>query len=324
MQLDSILLPIRDELPRVETEILAASATSVPTITEIVHYIIRNGGKRVRPALTMLAGRVCGYTGTAGPRIGAAIEMVHTASLLHDDVVDSAPTRRGKTSINARWGNQISVLVGDFFWCKACQIIVDHGNSRILRVITEAIVGTTEGEVIELVKTNDLGLTEAEYLRIIQHKTALLMAAACRAGAMLGDASEGMEAALGRYGLDLGVAFQLADDALDYDSDEERLGKTKGTDLREGRLTLPLLYTLGRCNESERASIKEALLAPTLHEEQFGAVVQLLAQYDAIAHTRNLAQQYVERAKAHLTPFKPSLERDALERLADYVVLRGE
>lgn len=324
MQLDSLFLPIREELAQVETDIHAACVTAIPTITQVVQYVMQNGGKRVRPALTILAARLSGYAGDHASKVGAAIEMVHTASLLHDDVVDSATTRRGKPSANTRWGNHISVLVGDFFWCKACQLIVTHGTHRILYAITEAIVGTTEGEVIELVKSNDLEITEADYLHIIHHKTALLLSVACRSGAMLGDVSEGIERALGEFGLALGMAFQLADDALDYDCDEARLGKTKGTDLREGRLTWPLIHTLRQCTDAEKAMVKEVLVAPNLHQEHFDSVLALLGRYNAIPETRRQALKYADQAKMALQHFKPSFERETLERLCDYVVARDE
>lgn len=324
MQLDHILLPIQKDLARVEEIIAARSDTNVPTITQVVHHIIQNGGKRIRPALTLLSAKMTGYSGEAAAYVGAAIEMVHTASLLHDDVVDSAPTRRGRSSANAKWGNQISVLVGDFFWCKACQIIVEKGTHKILNGITEAIVGTTEGEVIELVASNDIEMSEDTYLKIIKSKTALLLAVSAEAGAMLSEVSEEHTHSLRRYGFDLGIAFQLADDALDYVSDENRFGKTNGTDLREGHLTLPLIHALRSCNDTERAQVRDALLSKTLSDTQLHCIVELLHKYDGITYTQKLAEQYVEKAKSHLEPFKPTLEKESLLSLADYTITRGE
>ncbi len=324
MQLEPLLLPISSDLAKVENILAQSCATSVGTITQVVQYIIQNGGKRLRPALTILAARISGNTSDAAMRVGAAMEMVHTASLLHDDVVDNAPTRRGRPSANSKWGNQISVLVGDFFWCKACEIIVDLEQPRILATITKAIVGTTEGEVIELVKSNDFDITEDEYLHIIQYKTALLIAASCQVGAQLAGVSELLEVALKRYGMELGMAFQLADDALDYVSDFDRFGKSRGTDLREGRLTLPVILALQRCDETEQRIVKDALLSPTHSDAQLAEVTAILEQYDCLADTRRRAEHHVARAKSHLDPFKPSLENDALRGLADYSILRGE
>ncbi|MBI2345521.1 MAG: polyprenyl synthetase family protein [Deltaproteobacteria bacterium] len=272
----------------------------------------------------MLSARICGYTGEAAPRIGAAMEMIHTASLMHDDVVDNAPTRRGKPSANAKWGNALSVLVGDYFWCKACEIIVQHGDFRLLKVVTDTITGTTEGEVLELTQSNDVGINEEEYLKIVRHKTAVLLSACCHAGAVLGKVSEMLETALRRFGLDLGIAFQLSDDVLDYVSEEERFGKTRGSDLREGKLTLPLIVALKRCTDPERAIIKDALLSTELSEVQLGKIIELLDKYEGIDYTRKLARDYAERAKSHLKPFKPSIEKDALLALADYVTSREE
>lgn len=321
---EQIFLPIKDALAKVEHVILDECRTNVSTITQVIEYIIAHGGKRIRPALTIMSARITGYNGDNAPRVGAALEMVHTASLLHDDVVDNAPTRRGAPSANSKWGNQISVLVGDFFWCKACQIIVDMEQPKVLRAITDAVISTTEGEVIELIHSNDVSMSEEEYLRIIKYKTARLMAVSCRTGAMLSGASENLEAAVSRYGLDLGIAFQLADDALDYDSDEERFGKSRGTDLREGHLTLPLILALQRCEDNESSLIKEALLSQTLDDTQFADVLTILERYQCIKDTRAMAQRYVDQAIAHLEPFKPSLDKDALVQLAHYVVHRGE
>jgi octaprenyl-diphosphate synthase len=322
MQLDQILLPIREDLAKVDVVMQQRCDTSVPTITQVVEYIIRNGGKRIRPALTLLCARVSGYSGPAAPKVGAAMEMVHTASLLHDDVVDNAPTRRGRASINSKWGNQISVLVGDFLWCKACEIIVDLGHHRILRTITDSVVGTTEGEVLELIKSNDITTSQDDYLTIIRHKTAMLIAASCHVGAILGEVPESLEHAVRRYGLALGMAFQLADDALDYVADEERFGKSNGTDLREGRITLPLIIAFQRCGTADQQLMKEALLAKSLTDAQLAEVVRILETCGGITETKKLALEYCEKARAHLEPFKQSPVKESLLKLTNYVEQR--
>lgn len=324
MQLEKICLPIQAQLAQVEEVLRERTASPVPIITQVVQYIIQNGGKRIRPTLTLLAARICGYSGDAAPRIGAAMEMVHTASLMHDDVVDNAHTRRGNPSANAKWGNQLSVLVGDYFWCKACELIVHHGDVRLLGIVTDTITGTTEGEVLELVTSNDTNIHEEEYLRILKFKTGILLSACCQAGAILGKVSETLESALKRFGLDLGMAFQLADDVLDYVSEEARFGKARGTDLREGKLTLPLIMVMKRCSDSERAVIKNALLSKTIAESALCHIIDILNKYEGLEYTRRLAQDFVERAKSHLSPFKPSLEKESLLALADYVVAREE
>lgn len=324
MQLEKICLSIQDQLVNVEEIIRERTTSTVPIISQVVQYIIQNGGKRVRPAVTLLAARMCGYNGDATPPIAAAMEMVHTASLMHDDVVDNATTRRGKPSSNVKWGNQLSVLVGDYFWCKACEIIVQHGDFRLLRVITDTITGTTEGEVLELTKSNDVNIHEEEYLKIVRYKTGILLSACGQAGAILGRVSETLETALKRFGSDLGVAFQLADDVLDYVSEESRFGKSRGTDLREGKLTLPLIMVLKRCGDTERSAIKNALLSQDLGETDLLRVTEILHKYEGLEYARRLAQDYVEKAKAHLNPFKPSFEKESMLALADYVIAREE
>lgn len=324
MSMDQICLPIRQDLDAVEAVLARETTSSVDIITQVIQFMIANKGKRLRPALTILAARMAGYHGEAAPIMGAMMEMVHTASLMHDDVIDNAAVRRGRPSANAQWGNQISVLVGDFFWCKACEIMVRHGNSRILQAVTHTITATTEGEVLEVVKSNDINITEEDYLKVIQLKTAVLLSTCCQVGAILGDVSESYESAMKRYGYDLGIAFQLADDYLDYVAEEERLGKSTGTDLREGKVTLPLIVALKRADDSERQSIKDAALAKAITPKKLAEVLEIIKRHNGLAYTADLARHYIAKAKSHLEPFKPSIEKDALLALADYVIERGE
>lgn len=320
--LNPVSLPIQAQLNRVEEIIKEVTTTSVPIITQVVHYVIENGGKRLRPTLTLLAAGISGYTGESAARMGAAMEMVHTTSLMHDDVIDNAMIRRGKASANARWGNQISVLVGDFFWCKASELMVKENSFRILKVIIDTITSTTEGEVIEVTKSNDIRTSEDEYLDIIRLKTAILLGSCAQIGAILGNVSEQYERALQQYGFDLGMAFQLADDVLDYTSEESRFGKSRGTDLREGKLTLPLITALKCCTHDERAIIKDTLLAKSISELQLQAVSAIIKRYGGLDYTLKLARSYVEKAKSHLDSFKHSIEKEAMLALADYVIDR--
>ncbi|MDO8527693.1 MAG: polyprenyl synthetase family protein, partial [Deltaproteobacteria bacterium] len=278
----------------------------------------------LRPLLTLLSAKLSGYQGAAAPKLAAAMEMIHTASLLHDDVVDDAQLRRGKTSAKAKWGNSISVLVGDFFWCKMSQIIVDHGCLRTLKVVTDTITVTTESEILEITKHSDFSVNEEVYLKIIRGKTAVLLSACCQVGAILGGVSESFEESLKRYGHDLGIAFQLADDILDYESEEEKFGKHKGSDLREGKLTYPLLVALRSANAEESQMIKDALLSGRIESDRLKKVLDIIYKYDGIEQARQLASHYIERAKASLHPFKPSLEKESLLALADYVIERDE
>ncbi len=322
MELREICIPIKDEVSTMESVLSEHLQSRIPFVQGVVDYVIQNGGKRLRPILTILCAKLTGYQGQASQGLGAAIEFMHTATLLHDDVIDNAGLRRGRTTTNSKWGNHVSVLVGDFFYCKAMDILVAQGDLKILKVITDAITTTTEGEILEITKSNDPGTTENDYLQIITSKTAVLISAACQTGAILSRVSEEYEHSLRRFGLNLGIAFQLMDDVLDYTSTEEEFGKINGTDLKEGKLTLPLILTLKKCSESEAQIIKNTLLADEIAAESFRQVLEIINQYEGIRDTLLLAKSYIQRAKDNLSLFKPSLEKETLCALADYVVCR--
>lgn len=316
-------LPVAREMEQVEAVLQHYLHSEVELVNQVVQYIIQNGGKRLRPLLTLLSAKVCGYQGEeSAARLGAAMELIHTASLMHDDVVDDAPLRRGKPSAKAKWGNSVSVLVGDFFWCMMSKIIVEQGCLRTLKVVTDTITATTEAEILEITKHSNFSVTEEDYLRIVRGKTAVLLAACCQIGAILGGVSEKHEMALRRYGYDMGVAFQLADDILDYESEEEKFGKHKGGDLREGKLTLPLIVALRCGTEKERQTIKNVLLSGKIDLENFRDILEIIRRYGGIQEAESRAREFVEKAKRNLEIFKPSLERDALIGLADYAVER--
>lgn len=322
MDLKEICLPIRNEIEEVEKVITSHLTSRVPFVENVVEYVIQNGGKRLRPILTILAAKLSGYQGQGAHQIGAAIEFMHTATLLHDDVIDNASLRRGRATTNIKWGNHVSVLVGDFFYCRAMDILVKQGDLKVLRAVTDAITVTTEGEIFEITKSNDLNTTEGDYLQIITGKTAALMASACHSGAILGQVSEDFEHALKKFGLNLGIAFQLMDDVLDYVSSEEEFGKTSGKDLKEGKLTLPLILALKRCTSSELQTVKHVLIADSIETDEFQQVLHLVEAYDGIRDTLKLAKTYVQKAKENLLPFKPTLEKENLMSIADYVILR--
>lgn len=322
MDLSQILLPIATPLAEVDDAIRAACATTVPTITQVVHYTIEGGGKRLRPALTLLSAFALGYTGHAGTQIGAALEMIHTASLLHDDVIDHATVRRGRASVNAAWGNQVSVLVGDFFWCRACQLIIEHGSPAMLHTITDAIAATTQGEILELMNSNDFAIDELDYLQILEGKTARLIGVCCEAGAMLFGATGLPRQALNTYGIALGMAFQLADDVLDYTAAADNLGKTIGTDLREGRLTLPLIHATRNANDTERALIRRCVSAPDIGDADLARILDILDRHQSIRYTKRKAIDYIGRAQYALAALPQTLYRIALYALADYALRR--
>jgi len=324
MELKDICIPIRHEVEQLEQVLTSHLESRIPFVKSVVDYVIENGGKRLRPILTILSARLSGYQGEASLLMGAAIEFMHTATLLHDDVIDSAQLRRGRKTTNTKWGNHVSVLVGDFFYCRAMDILVKHGDLKVLQAITDAITVTTEGEIFEITKSNDVSTTEADYLQIITNKTAVLMGAACQAGGILGSVSEDFEHALKRYGINLGIAFQLMDDVLDYTSIEAEFGKTNGTDLKEGKLTLPLILVLKKCSDVEAKVIKNAMIADEVSTELFQQILKIIQQYDGVRDTITLAKSYIQKAKGCLDPFRPSLEKETLLTIADYVIFRRQ
>ncbi len=324
MHLEEICLPIKQDLADVEQVLRGNIASSVSFVTDIAEYVIRNGGKRLRPVLCLFAARLAGASGSKVVDCAAAMEFFHTATLMHDDVVDNAQLRRGKPTTNVRWGNHVAVLVGDFFYCQASTLLVKTDDLRIIKLITKAMLNTTEGEILEISKSNDLTTTEEDYLKVITEKTAVLMEASCKIGGLLANVSEEYVAALGDYGRNLGIAFQLADDVLDYISEDDKFGKVRGTDLKEGKLTLPLIVTLRHCKEEERRLIRDVLIAETLDDQRLKEVISLINRYGGIDYTFKRAQYFIDSAKQALSPFKPSIERAALTSLACYVTERTE
>lgn len=322
MDLREICLPIQHEVDELERFLTDNLASRVPFVQSVAAYVIQNGGKRLRPILTVLSAKLAGYKGSGAIPLGTAVEYMHTASLLHDDVIDNAHLRRGRASINNKWGNHVSILVGDFFYCRAMDLLVRSGDLRILKVLTDVITTTTEGEIFEITKSNDLATTEEDYLQIVTSKTAALMAGACQAGAILGHVSEEFEHALRKFGLNLGIAFQLQDDVLDYIATEEEFGKKHGTDLNEGKLTLPLILALKKSSEEELRIVKDALISDSIEPAVFGQILALINRHDGIRETTRMAKSYIEKAKDSLSLFRPSFERDTLLSIADYVVTR--
>lgn len=322
--LDELLIPIQKQMCAVETVLSEHLRSDIPLVTQAAGYVVQNGGKRIRPAIFLLSAALAGQHDERHAYLAAAIELIHTASLLHDDVVDNASVRRGKPSAKMKWGNQVSILVGDFLWCKASEFFLNHGSDRLSKIVTRAITAITEGEILEITRLNDLTTDERTYQRIIEGKTAALFGMCGQGAAIVQNLSDRFESALQRFAFDLGVAFQLKDDVLDYVSDVKRLGKESGSDLREGKLTLPLILSLKRCGEAETKIIREAVITGQISDEQFMNIVETVGRYNGIKETEAMARKYADSAKAHLDVFKPSIERDALLGLADYAVWRKE
>jgi octaprenyl-diphosphate synthase len=313
---------IRDDLEEVDQEFRKNLRSNVSLISAVGEHLLLSGGKRFRPILLLLSAKLCGYEGDRHICMASLIEFIHTATLLHDDVVDKAELRRGSASANFIWGNEASVLVGDFLFTKSFSLAVENGNWEIFRALSKATTQMAEGEIEELIKTSDLSLKEEGYLSIIARKTAFLISAAAQIGAILGNAPEEKENALSNFGMDMGMAFQLTDDNLDYTSKKEEFGKKIGIDLQDGKITLPLIYTLNQCSEEERVYVRKSADSQPLTEEVFFNVVKIIERYNGVGYTWEKARAYVERAKSHLGVFPNSKQRKALYALADYILER--
>jgi octaprenyl-diphosphate synthase len=319
---------IKDDMQKVEEEFQIKLASQVPRLTEVAQDLINRGGKRFRPALLVLSARLCGYKGSDHIPLAAVIEFIHTATLLHDDVIDNAEVRRGSPSTNRQVGNRYSVLTGDFLFCKSLAIGIDIGNIRILQTLIAATTALAEGEAMEMEQTGERGgvtnlsLTEEENQRLIINKTAVLISAAMRIGAILGEAPPSIEEALAHYGLQVGIAFQLVDDCLDYLGNQEALRKEIGTDLKEGKITLPLIHSLAQCAPKEKKEVEEIILGDGISPSALQRVTALITKYKGFDYTFARAQQYIDEGKVRLQILPPSREKEALFAGADYVVRR--
>jgi octaprenyl-diphosphate synthase len=320
--METVTKLIQDDLTKLESTIQRLITTRIGFIKEIVNHIIRSGGKRVRPILIILTARLCGCKEDQHIPYAAIIEFIHTATLLHDDVVDNAQTRRGSSTANIVWGNEPSVLVGDFLFSKSFELMTHNGNDEILRIMSEATTSLAEGEILELLKTCDPDTTEEEYYEIIRNKTASLFGAACEVGAILGKVSAKQRLALKDFGHNLGMAFQLTDDALDYVSYDDVLGKRVGTDLKEGKVTLPLIYALQSATDKERDFISTVLNKAKMTAKDFHRVIRIIKKYDGIGYTSATTLKFVEDAKKSIRSFPPSVYKESLLTLADYILSR--
>ena len=313
----------KSDMERMERRIYESLGTDVPLIQEVGKYILGAGGKRFRPLLLLLAARMCGYKEhNAEYVLGGVVEFIHTASLLHDDVVDEAKVRRGRSSANSLWGNQASILVGDYLYSKALYHAVRLQNQRVMDVLSETTTAMSEGEVLQLMQIQNADMTEADYFRLVECKTGVLISAACRLGAIIGKAPLSQEDAVTAYGKKLGLAFQITDDTLDYVAVQKQLGKTPGKDLAEGKVTLPLIYLMRKTNAGETDNLINILQADTVHDNDLAYTLRLMAEYGAMDDALRLAQSLSDEAKAAIAAFPDSTSRQALSALADYVVQR--
>lgn len=319
---DYIFSRVAGDLEAIETALAGNLTPYFGKVREIAGHILFTGGKRIRPLLMVLCSRLCQYEGTDDKRVSVMFEYLHTATLLHDDIVDGAAMRRGSPAAHVVWDPASAVLVGDFLLARSAAIAVDTGRIELMKILADILEDMSQGEIHQLSRKGNVSLSEEEYRTIILHKTAVLMEGACRSGAILAGASDAHARALAAYGRNLGLAFQMIDDLLDYTADTQVLGKVVGADLREGKFTLPLIHALGRADAGDAETMKRIMGNPDVTETSFETLKQLLETYDGIGYTRQCAEAHIQEARAALDLFEPSETRTLLEKLADYTILR--
>jgi len=321
--IDELHRLVSDDLRIVNELIIKHMHSPVPLIPQLAGHLVAAGGKRLRPMLTLAAARMCGYRGGRHQALAACVEFIHTATLLHDDVVDESDLRRGLATANAVWGNKASVLVGDFLFSRAFQLMVADGSLRVLEILSGASAVIAEGEVLQLVTSNDTDTSEQAYLDVIRCKTAALFAAACRIGAVVAERPKVEEEALDSYGLNLGIAFQLIDDMLDYSAKQAELGKTVGDDFREGKVTLPVVLAFRRGDESERGFWRRCIEKVEQSEEDLSHAIALLERHGALRDTVARARHYGAIARDAMGIFPDGPEKRSLLDVVDFCIERA-
>ena len=314
--------PIRDDLVKVEREFARHIQSQVALIPTIGNYIQDGGGKRIRPAVLLMAARMAGYTGDAAVLYASVIEFIHTATLVHDDIIDESELRRGREAVHTRWGNHVTVLFGDFLYLKSMSLALTQDSLEIIRLLCDVTLRIVEGEIYQLTKNGVVDLTEEEHFDIMRRKTAFLFAGCAKIGGMLGPTTREQQEALWDYGLNIGMAFQLADDLLDFTGEEVTLGKPVGGDLREGKMTLPMIHLLSRGDARAGDLIRKVVAERNVSLDDWREIRTLLTQSRSLDYAQRTAFEHVERAKKSLYAFPAGPERDALMFLPDYVVSR--
>lgn len=331
MSLDNATQKPHDRLSNALTAEMAAvnalirarmASQHAPRIPEVTAHLVEAGGKRLRPMLTLAAAKLCGYSGAYHVHLAATVEFIHTATLLHDDVVDESDRRRGRPTANLLWDNKSSILVGDYLFARSFQLMVETGSLRVLDILANASATIAEGEVLQLTAAQNLATDEAVYLQVIRGKTAALFAAACEVGGVIAGAPEASVEALGTYGDALGISFQIVDDLLDYDGSAETTGKNIGDDFREGKLTLPVIKAVAAANTEERAFWVRVIEKRDQKDGDLEHALTLLERHETMSQTRDEAILWANVAKAALTALPPDPIRDMLSDLTDYVVAR--
>jgi octaprenyl-diphosphate synthase len=321
VDIQSIQSLIKQDMVSVDAMIQSRLQSDVVLINQVGHYIVNSGGKRLRPIIAILAARACGYRGDAHINLATIIEFIHTATLLHDDVVDNSDMRRGRETANNLWGNEASVLVGDFLYTRSFEMMVEMDSMRLMQILSHTTNVIAEGEVLQLLNCNDPDTTEARYLEVIHHKTAKLFEAAGQLGAVINNCDEQTEQAMAKYAMHLGSAFQLVDDLLDYSESSDTIGKNIGDDLAEGKPTLPLIYAMQHGDETQANIIRTAI--ENGDRSQIDSVIEIIQQTGAITYTSQAAKNEAVLAKSMLDCIADSDYKTALLSLADFAVERS-
>ena len=319
---DNIFAKVKNDLADIEDSLENNLKSHFDIVDKISRYIIFSGGKRIRSLVVLLSARICGYKGDDDKVCSIIFEFLHTATLLHDDLIDGASTRRGKPAANLVWGNSEAVLVGDYLLSQSLAIAVKTKKYALIKNIAEITEAMSLGELLQLQYKGKIDLSEKTYMDIIWRKTAVLFQGACRAGAIIADASDEKIEALAKYGQNIGIAFQMADDLLDYISSSETLGKKAGADLREGKITLPVIYAYKTADSKDKAIIRKIILNKDFSLKNFNVLTELLRKNNGITYTKKLADEYVTNAKDAISQFKGSETKKILEDIADFVILR--
>ncbi len=317
-----ILTLVKDDLAEIEAALEQNLNPHLDLVSKIAGHILFSGGKRIRPLLMVLSAKICGYDGNYDKTFSTISEYLHAATLLHDDIVDEATLRRGKPVAHSIWNSATAVLVGDFLLARALSISAETERPDIIKVVAEIAENMSQGEIHQLMRKGSLDIPEEEYMEVIRRKTAVLFQGACRISSLIADATKEEETALSQYGFNFGIAFQMADDLLDYTLDTSVLGKEVGADLKEGKLTLPVIYSLKAANAKDRGQMEKIITNRDFSVNDFERLIELMKKYGGQTYTQNLAAEYVKIAKDALAVFEPSKTREILMMLADYTLAR--
>lgn len=319
-----ILAQVKDDLAAIEDELEKNLNPYFDLVSEVARHILFSGGKRLRPLLIVLSMRLCGYTGDYDKTYSIIFEYLHAATLLHDDLVDGATLRRGNRVAHSIWGNSTAILVGDFLLARSLSISAGTGNMKVIEAVAQITENMSQGEIHQLMLKGALDISEEEYMEVIKRKTAVLFQGACRISALIAEAPQEKEQALSDYGYNLGLAFQMVDDLLDYTSDIEVLGKEVGADLKEGKLTLPVIYSLKAADMVDRNRMEKIIKNEDFSVNDFETLVELLKKYKGISYTKKMAAKHIAKAKKALSIFEPSETKEVLIKVADYALNRKE